>query len=77
MVPKPAGFAEKVTCSPVSGFPLKVTRAVTVEVMVEFAAIVPGFAEIIRVPEVMVTVVDLDMSSHVAVMLAVPVVNSG
>lgn len=43
----------------------------------EPAGTVSGFADTVRVPEAMVTVVDLDMPSHVAVIVAVPVVDSG
>jgi hypothetical protein len=66
-----------VTVSPGSGFPLSVTRAVTVEVMVELAASVVGFAESDRVPGAIVTDVDLDTLPQAAVTVAVPVVDPG
>jgi len=71
------GVAEKVTVSPESGFPFKVTRAVIVEVMVDPAATVDGFAEMDKVPEAIVTETDLETPPQVAVVTAVPVVDPG
>ena len=69
------GVAENVTVSPVRGFPFRSTRAVIVDVMVEPAAMVVGFAETESVPEETVTETDFDMPPHEAVIIAVPVVD--
>ncbi len=45
--------------------------------MVELAATVVGVAEIVKVPEATVTVVDWDRMPHEAVTLAVPVTEPG
>lgn len=51
------------------------TRAAIVDVMIEPAATVDGTVDRDNSPAEMVTVTDLDMPSHVAVITAVPVVN--
>jgi len=71
------GAAEKVTVSPTSGFPFRATCAAIVEVMVEPAAKVDGFAETDRVPEAIVTEIDLETLPQVAVTTAVPGVGPG
>ena len=49
------GDAEKVTVSPDSGLPFRSTRAVIVDIMVEPAATMVGFAKTEKVPEATVT----------------------
>ena len=71
------GFAVKVTVSPGSGFPFRVTRAVIVDVMVEPAATVDGLAVNVNVPVAMVMDTDLDVPPEVAVTMAVPVLVPG
>ena len=75
-VPK-FGVAEKVTFSPESGFPFKVTLVAISEIMVEPAATVDGAAEIEIPPEEIVIEVDFDTSSQVAVTIAVPKIAPG
>jgi hypothetical protein len=60
-----------------TAFPPSLTVAVTVDVMVELAAIVVGFAVSVTDPVVMVTIVDLVKFSYVAVMFADPVIDPG
>ena len=75
-VPK-VGVAEKVIVWSVIGVPFRVNLAVIVDFMVELAAMVEGFADVDKVPVAMVTDDDLDMACQVAVIIAVPVVDSG
>ena len=57
----------KVTVSPGSGFPGKVTVAVIVEFMVEFAAIVDGSADMEKSPGMMSTDVDFNIFDQLAI----------
>ena len=64
---------ENLTVSPESGFVPSITRAVTLDVMVEFAATVDGTAESVKVPDETVMVVCWVRVPHAAVTVAVPV----
>ena len=66
------GFAVKVTVSPGSGFPFRVTRAVIVDVMVEPAATVDGLAESSSVPEATVMGVVWVWVAQLAVTIVLP-----
>ncbi len=60
------------TVSPWSGFPFKVTREVIVEVIVEPAATIVGFAVSVSVPSAIVTFIDLETVPQEAVTVATP-----
>lgn len=66
-----------VTGSPITGLPLSRMVTVTVEFMLEPAPILFWDAEISMVPSAMVTSVAAEMPSHMAVIVAVPVIDSG
>ena len=67
----------KINVSPETGLPITITLAVIVEVIEELAANVAGSASMVRIPEVICTVIDFDVPSAVAVTTAGPVVNPG
>jgi len=75
-VPEPEVIMN-VTISPGTDLPLAVTSAVIVDVMGEFIAKVEGVAVNFRIIGAMVTDVDLDEASKVAVIMAVPAVVPG
>ncbi len=68
---------ENVTVSLGSPAPFRVTLAVILDVMLEFAATVEGFDVNVNVPGAIVTFVDFDSPAHVTVTVAVPRVVSG
>ena len=72
-VPEDGGKIVKFIVSLGSGFPFTVRRAVIVEVIVEPAATVIGFAETAKVPEEIVIVVVWVEVPHMAVTFVVPV----